>query len=218
MTAFTFARPQMAPDHAPAVSPARHKRVLDVILILLALPVLLPVVGVLALLVRLTSRGPVLFFQTRVGKNGRRFRMVKFRSMYPDAEARRAALLAQSDRDGLCFKHKDDPRVTPVGRFLRRSSLDELPQLWNVLVGDMSLVGPRPALPEEVARYSPEAMQRLAGLPGLTGLWQVSGRADIGFDQMVALDIAYLRTASLRGDLALILRTFGAVAAARGAY
>lgn len=199
-------------------SPARHKRVLDLGLIVLALPVLLPVLLLLALAVRLTTSGPVLFLQTRVGRDGRPFRMVKFRSMYRDAEARRAVLLAQSDRAGLCFKHKDDPRVTPIGRILRRSSLDELPQLWNVVRGEMSLVGPRPALPEEVALYSPEAMGRLAGLPGLTGLWQVSGRANIGFDEMVEMDLRYLEQASLRHDLALILRTFGAVALARGAY
>ena len=113
---------------------------------------------------------------------------------------------------------KGDPRVTRIGRFLRRTSLDELPQIINVLRGEMSLVGPRPALPEEVALYSPHAMQRLAGLPGLTGLWQVSGRADIGFDDMVAMDLHYLQTASLRGDLVLIFRTFGAVALAQGAY
>ncbi|MDO9637725.1 MAG: sugar transferase [Pseudotabrizicola sp.] len=202
----------------PVLAPARHKRVLDIGLIVLALPVLLPVLVILILAVRLSSSGPVLFFQTRVGRDGKRFRLVKFRSMYADAETRRAALLDQSDRSGVCFKHKADPRITPVGRFLRRSSLDELPQLWNVLKGEMSLVGPRPALPEEVAVYTPDAMLRLAGLPGLTGLWQVSGRADIGFDEMVAMDVAYLQTASLRGDLALIARTFGAVALARGAY
>ena len=206
------------PQIMPPLSPARHKRVMDIGLIVLALPVLLPLLVVLVLAVRLSSSGPVLFFQTRVGRNGNQFRLVKFRSMYADAETRRAALLATSDRTGVCFKHKAGPRVTPVGRFLRRSSLDELPQLWNVLKGEMSLVGPRPALPEEVAVYSPEAMQRLAGLPGLTGLWQVSGRADIGFDEMVAMDVTYLQTASLRGDLALIFRTFGAVALARGAY
>ncbi|MDO8884389.1 MAG: sugar transferase [Pseudotabrizicola sp.] len=214
MSALLFSRP--AALQVPA--PARHKRVLDVGLIVLALPVLLPVVLLLALAIKLTSPGPVLFFQTRVGRDGRRFRMVKFRSMYPDAETRRAALLAQSDRAGLCFKHKDDPRVTKVGRILRRSSLDELPQLWNVLRGEMSLVGPRPALPEEVALYSYEAKQRLAGLPGLTGLWQVSGRANIGFDEMVAMDLRYLQEASLRNDLMLIFRTFEAVALARGAY
>lgn len=216
---FAAAPAVVSPDSAvPTLAPRRYKRVLDISLILLALPVLLPVLVLLALAVKLSSRGPVLFFQTRIGLNGARFRMVKFRSMYPDAEARRAALLAQSQRQGICFKQKNDPRVTPVGRFLRRSSLDELPQLWNVLVGDMSLVGPRPALPEEVALYTPEAAKRLAGLPGLTGLWQVSGRADLSFEDMVALDVAYLQTASLRSDISLILRTFGAVASGRGAY
>ncbi|NEX45644.1 sugar transferase [Pseudotabrizicola algicola] len=196
----------------------RHKRALDVGLILLALPVLVPLLVVLALAVKLSSPGPALFFQTRIGRDGRRFRMVKFRSMYTGAEAARAALLAQSDRQGLCFKQKDDPRITPLGRVLRRASLDELPQLWNVLRGEMSLVGPRPALPEEVALYPPQALQRLAGLPGLTGLWQVSGRANVGFDEMVEMDVQYLQTASLRGDLVLIFRTLGAVALAKGAY
>lgn len=214
MSALSFAQ---SPTRA-RVAPARYKRVLDIALILLSVPVILPVLLGLALAVRLSSAGPILFFQTRIGRDGKPFRMVKFRSMYPDAEARRAALLAQSDRAGLCYKHKDDPRVTPIGRILRRSSLDELPQLWNVLRGDMSLVGPRPALPEEVALYSPAARERLAGLPGLTGLWQVSGRADISFDEMVAMDVCYLRSASLLGDLVLICRTFGAVASARGAY
>ena len=144
--------------------------------------------------------------------------MVKFRTMYHDAEARRAALLFTSTREGICFKQKNDPRITPIGRLLRRTSLDELPQLWNVLRGEMSLVGPRPALPEEVALYSEAAMARLGGLPGLTGLWQVSGRADIGFDEMVALDVAYLQSASLRTDLALVFRTLGAVVRAKGAY
>lgn len=214
MSALSFAQ---SPSRA-RVAPARYKRVLDIALILLSVPVILPVLLGLALAVRLSSAGPILFLQTRIGRDGKPFRMVKFRSMYPDAEARRAALLAQSDRAGLCYKHKDDPRVTPIGRILRRSSLDELPQLWNVLCGDMSLVGPRPALPEEVALYSPAARERLAGLPGLTGLWQVSGRADISFDEMVAMDVRYLRSASLLGDLVLICRTFGAVASARGAY
>lgn len=214
MSALTFSSPKAITWPAPA----RHKRVLDVTLILLAVPVLLPVLLLLAIAVKLSSPGPVLFFQTRMGRDGRRFRLVKFRSMFTGAEAARAALLAQSDRAGLCFKQKDDPRITPVGRLLRRSSLDELPQLWNVLRGQMSLVGPRPALPEEVALYSPHALQRLAGLPGLTGLWQVSGRANVSFEEMVELDLRYLQSASLRGDLKLLLRTFGAVALAQGAY
>ena len=202
----------------PVYTARSRKRLFDLVLIVLALPVVLPVLALLALAVKLGSRGPVFFVQTRVGRDGRTFRMVKFRTMFPDAEARRAALVAQSERAGLCFKQRNDPRVTRVGRFLRRSSLDELPQLWNVLKGEMSLVGPRPALPEEVAQYSPHALKRLKGLPGLTGLWQVSGRADLGFDEMVALDIRYLRHAGLVTDLALLWRTFGAVALARGAY
>lgn len=207
-----------SPKAVTLSAPARHKRVMDICLILLAIPVLLPVLLALAVAVKLSSPGPVLFFQTRIGRDGQRFRLVKFRSMYTGAEAARAALLAQSDRAGLCFKQKDDPRVTPVGRVLRRASLDELPQLWNVLRGEMSLVGPRPALPEEVALYPPHALQRLAGLPGLTGLWQVSGRANVSFEEMIDMDLRYLQSASLHGDLTLIWRTFGAVALAQGAY
>ncbi len=196
----------------------RYKRIMDLVLLLLAFPVVLPLVLLIACLIRLTDGPGVFFRQVRVGLNGERFHMVKFRTMHPDAEARRTALLASSERAGLCFKSRNDPRITRIGRMLRRTSLDEIPQLWNVLRGDMSLVGPRPALPEEVAQYSETAMARLGGLPGLTGLWQVSGRADIGFEDMVALDVAYLQTASLKGDIALILRTFSAVVTARGAY
>lgn len=196
----------------------RYKRVMDLALVLMALPIILPVIALIALGIALTGGGGVFFVQTRVGVAGKGFRMVKFRTMYRDAEARRAGLLATSSREGICFKQKNDPRVTPFGRLLRRSSLDELPQLWNVVCGHMSLVGPRPALPEEVALYSKAAMARLCGLPGLTGLWQVSGRADIGFDEMVALDVAYLKSASVRTDLSLIFRTLGAVVKARGAY
>jgi lipopolysaccharide/colanic/teichoic acid biosynthesis glycosyltransferase len=168
--------------------------------------------------VRCTSPGPAFFVQTRVGRDGARFGMVKFRSMYADAEMRRAALLADSDREGVCFKMKDDPRVTPLGRFLRRSSLDELPQLFNVLWGDMSLVGPRPALPQEVARYPEHAMGRLSVLPGITGVWQVSGRAEVSFEDMVAMDLAYARGHSVAGDLAILWRTLGVVLTGRGAY
>jgi lipopolysaccharide/colanic/teichoic acid biosynthesis glycosyltransferase len=195
----------------------RWKRALDLGLTLSGLAAIWPLLLVLALAVRLTSPGPALFVQTRVGRHGVPFRMVKFRSMYRDAEARRAALLARSDREGLCFKMADDPRITPLGRLLRRSSLDELPQLWNVLRGEMSLVGPRPALPEEVAAYPPRARGRLAAVPGLTGPWQVAGRADIGFDAMVELDLAYACGPTLRGDLAILWRTLGAVTGGRGA-
>ena len=194
------------------------KRPLDLAVGLLALVVAGPVFLIIAALVRLSSPGSVFFAQTRIGKNGQPFKMYKFRSMYIDAEARRAEVLAQSDREGICFKSKNDPRITPVGRWLRRLSLDELPQILNVIKGDMSLVGPRPALPSEVAVYPARAMQRLSVLPGITGLWQVSGRAEIGFDEMVEMDIHYARNAGLITDLSIMLRTFGAVFSGRGAY
>jgi lipopolysaccharide/colanic/teichoic acid biosynthesis glycosyltransferase len=138
--------------------------------------------------------------------------------MYLDAESRLEALRGQSDRDGVCFKLRNDPRVTAVGRILRRTSLDELPQLINVLRGEMSLVGPRPALPCEVAAYSAKARTRLAGLPGLTGLWQIKGRADVPFDAMIDLDIEYLRTCSFSNDLRILAATISAVTSGRGAY
>ncbi|QYK40711.1 MAG: sugar transferase [Paracoccaceae bacterium] len=194
------------------------KRPLDFCLAGLAMLMFWPLFLAIAIIVRATSPGPAFFVQTRVGLNGRRFGMLKFRSMHVDAEARRAALVAASDRPGVCFKMKDDPRVTPFGRFLRRSSLDELPQLLNVLLGDMSLVGPRPALPEEVAAYPAGARARLAALPGITGVWQVSGRADVSFDDMVRMDVAYARGATLAGDLRILARTVAVVLAARGAY
>lgn len=182
-------------------------------LIVLGLPML-----VLAGLVRLDSRGPSLFKQVRVGKDGKTFAVYKFRSMHVDAEARRQALRATSDRAGVCFKAVNDPRVTRIGRILRRLSLDELPQIINVLKGDMSIVGPRPALPEEVAAYPARALGRLAVKPGITGLWQVSGRANIGFDKMVDLDLAYVRSRSVLLDILLIALTFRAVLSGRGAY
>ncbi len=194
------------------------KRLFDLCTTLFALLALWPLIALVALAVRLTSPGPAFFVQTRIGRDGTRFGMVKFRSMYADAEVRRAALEAASDRDGLCFKMKDDPRITPLGRVLRRSSLDELPQLFNVLWGDMSLVGPRPALPQEVAAYPPQAMGRLAVLPGITGVWQVSGRAEVSFDAMVAMDLAYAQAHSVAGDLAILARTVGVVVTGRGAY
>lgn len=203
-------------------SPARPlpawKRPLDLTLTLLGLLAIWPILLAVALAVRLSSPGPVFFVQTRVGREGQTFGMIKFRSMYADAEARRAAVLAQSDRPGLCFKSRHDPRITPVGRILRRLSLDELPQIFNVLKGDMSLVGPRPALPEEVRAYPARAMGRLAVLPGITGLWQVSGRAEVGFDEMVEMDLSYAADGRLTTDLALLARTFGAVFSGRGAY
>lgn len=194
------------------------KRPFDLTLGLVVLGLLAPVFLVIAALVKLTSAGPVMFVQKRVGRNGVPFAIYKFRSMYMDAEARRAELLATSDRVGICFKSKNDPRITPVGRWLRRLSLDELPQIFNVLKGDMSLVGPRPALPSEVAAYPARAMQRLSVLPGITGPWQVSGRAEISFDQMIELDIHYARAGCFLTDVIILLRTFEAVFSGRGAY
>ncbi len=194
------------------------KRPLDLFLVTAGLAVIWPLLLVIALAVRCSGPGPVFFVQTRIGLNGQPFGMIKFRSMHADAEARRAALLAQSDRKGICFKSRNDPRITRVGRILRRLSLDELPQIFNVLRGEMSLVGPRPALPEEVRAYPAHAMERLSALPGITGVWQVSGRAEVGFDEMVKMDIAYACDGRLSRDLAILLRTVRAVISGHGAY
>ena len=197
---------------------AASKRTLDLSIALLACVLLGPLFAALCLLITLDDRGPVFFRQTRIGANGKPFRMWKFRSMAVDAEKRRAELLAQSERDGVCFKMKRDPRITRVGGWLRRLSLDELPQLFNVVRGEMSIVGPRPALPQEVLTYDDRSRQRLLGAPGLTCSWQVSGRAEIPFEQQVEMDIAYLEKRSLVGDIALIARTVPAVVSGRGAY
>ncbi len=185
----------------------------------LALVLLAPVFIVLALAVRLTSSGPALFRQVRVGRAGSTFVMLKFRSMYADAEERLASLREQSDHgDGVLFKMREDPRVTRVGKFLRKYSLDELPQLINVLLGTMSLVGPRPPLPLEVARYEAHVHRRLLVKPGLTGLWQISGRSDLSWDESVQLDLRYVENWSLSEDLFILWKTARAVAAGSGAY
>lgn len=195
-----------------------QQRALDIAVSVLALLMLSPLLLATALAVRTDSRGPALFKQTRVGLNGRTFTMFKFRSMTADAETRRAEILHASDRDGICFKSRQDPRITRVGRWLRRTSIDELPQLFNVLRGEMSIVGPRPALPCEVADYPPRALGRLKVKPGITGVWQVSGRASVGFKEMIEMDLGYIKARSLKLNLQLILRTFGAVVSGRGAY
>ncbi|MEV4636183.1 exopolysaccharide biosynthesis polyprenyl glycosylphosphotransferase [Actinoplanes sp. NPDC049548] len=177
-----------------------------------------PLLLTVALCVRLTSRGPVLFRQVRVGRDGSEFRIFKFRSMYVDAEARLAELRHLNEHDGVLFKIRDDPRVTPVGRWLRRLSLDELPQLLNVLLGQMSLVGPRPPLPSEVAAYADDVRRRLAVKPGMTGLWQVSGRSDLPWEEAVRLDLRYVENWSLSLDLVILLRTMTAVVRSSGAY
>lgn len=193
-------------------------RVSDIAIAATALVALSPLLIGTAIAIKLDSKGPVLFRQTRVGKDGRHFSMIKFRSMYMDAEARQAALLASSDREGVCFKSRTDPRITRVGRFIRRASIDELPQIINVLQGEMSIVGPRPALPREVALYPARAMGRLAVKPGITGIWQVAGRADVSFEKMVEMDLTYASSRNLLLDYILILLTFRAVVSGRGAY
>lgn len=194
------------------------KRCFDMVTSGLALLVLSPVLLCVAALIRLDSKGPALFKQTRVGRDGAPFTIYKFRTMHTDAEERLAAIRSQSDREGICFKSRHDPRVTRVGRFLRRYSVDELPQILNVFLGHMSVVGPRPALPREVAAYPTAALERLKVRPGITGLWQVSGRADIGFDKMIDMDVAYVRSNSMILDLMLLSLTVRAVLSGRGAY
>ncbi len=207
--------------HATATRDGRReiaKRLFDITLSSALLLCLAPLLLFFMIAIRLDSHGPTLFHQTRIGRHGREFTMYKFRSMYTDAEARRAALLAESDRAGICFKSRHDPRITRIGRWLRRLSIDELPQIFNVLRGDMSFVGPRPALPEEVAAYPEYALHRLNTRPGITGLWQVAGRAEIGFDRMIEMDLAYVRSRSLMLDLVLMVMTVNAVFSGRGAY
>jgi exopolysaccharide biosynthesis polyprenyl glycosylphosphotransferase len=179
---------------------------------------LLPVLVAIALAIRLGDNGPALFRQTRVGKDGRLFTLYKFRTMVVDAESRKAQLVAQNDSDGLLFKMRRDPRITRVGGWLRRYSLDELPQLINVLIGDMSLVGPRPALPEETVSYGDHVRRRLAVRPGLTGLWQVNGRSDLPWDEAVRLDVRYVENWSFVLDLQILWKTWSAVVHGSGAY
>ncbi len=194
------------------------KGVVDRTAAAVALVVLAPVLLALALAVRLDSPGPVLYRQERVGVNGRRFTMLKFRSMVVDADQQVEALQALNISDGLLFKMRTDPRVTRVGRWLRRLSLDELPQLLNVLGGSMSLVGPRPPLPREVARYDSSVSRRLLVRPGLTGLWQVSGRSDLSWEEAVRLDLRYVENWSLAMDALILAKTLRAVLSRSGAY
>jgi len=194
------------------------KSIIDVTLAVLAGLVLLPVVMAAALAVRLTSAGPAFFSQTRIGVDGKPFTIWKLRTMYVDADARRDALMADNEGAGLLFKLKADPRVTSVGRFLRKYSLDELPQLWNVIRGDMSLVGPRPPLEVEVGAYEDEVHRRLCVKPGLTGLWQVSGRSDLAWDEAVRLDLRYVDNWSVAMDLMILWKTGRAVLTGSGAY
>ena len=171
----------------------------------------------IALAIRLDSPGPIFFCQTRIGKNGRRFKFYKFRSMYIDAEERKKELMAQNEVKGLMFKMENDPRITPVGRFLRKTSLDELPQFYNILVGDMSLIGTRPPTTDEFEKYNLYYRRRLSMTPGLTGMWQISGRSDISdFDEVVRLDLEYIDNWSLLLDIKILFQTVKVVCLGKG--
>lgn len=198
---------------------AASKRALDVAVALSLLVALAPLFALVAVLIKVTDGGAVLFWQTRVGKRGREFRFPKFRSMVPNAERLLASVLHQNHHQaGVTFKLKRDPRVTWIGRILRRTSIDELPQLWCVLTGQMTLVGPRPAVPREVAQYTLTERRRLAVTPGLTCIWQVSGRGDIPFHRQVEMDLDYIHRQSFLLDMKLLLQTVPAVLLGRGAY
>lgn len=195
------------------------KRGIDLLASFFGLIILSPVFIILALAVKLTSPGPIIFSQVRVGRYGKHFRFYKFRSMYIDAEARKAQLMEQNELSGdKKFKMKNDPRITPVGRFIRKTSMDELPQLVNVLLGDMSLVGPRPPVPSETKDYTLEERKRLNVIPGITCIWQISGRSDIPFEQQVQLDKDYIRSQSIWFDLWILLKTIPAIFIGKGAY
>ncbi|AJG97786.1 multidrug MFS transporter [Clostridium beijerinckii] len=185
------------------------KRTMDVVCSSIGLIILSPIFLVTAILIRLESEGSSIFSQERVGKNGKKFRMYKFRSMVANAEELKDKLNSKNEMTGPMFKMKEDPRVTKVGRFIRKTSIDELPQLVNVLKGEMSLVGPRPSLPKEVVKFEDWMMERLTVKPGLTCYWQVSGRSDIGFEDWMRLDVKYVRERNTLVDIKLVLKTFG---------
>ena len=195
------------------------KRIIDIVGSGMGLVLLSPVFAAIAIAVKLSSPGPVFFTQTRVGRYGRHFRFWKFRSMRQDAEAMKDSLKEQNEsKDGVIFKMKDDPRITKVGKFLRRTSLDELPQLWNVFIGDMSLVGPRPPVPKEVQEYTLEDRKRLDVIPGITCLWQIKGRSEIPFHEQVKLDKEYILAPSVWKDIVILLKTIPAILGGKGAY
>jgi exopolysaccharide biosynthesis polyprenyl glycosylphosphotransferase len=194
------------------------KRLVDVVASLLLIALLSPVLVALALVVSTTSRGGAFFVQRRVGLNGSLFPMIKFRSMVADADTRVDALMNSNEGSGPLFKLRSDPRVTRVGRFLRKTSLDELPQLINVILGHMSLVGPRPALPREVEQYNARERRRLQVKPGITGLWQVSGRSNLTWEESVKLDLYYVENWSVTTDFTILLKTVKAVVGKDGAY
>jgi exopolysaccharide biosynthesis polyprenyl glycosylphosphotransferase len=194
------------------------KRTFDLVASLLLLVAFSPLFLLIAVLVKLEDGGPILFPQTRVGRYGRHFKMYKFRSMCLNAEQRLKDLLAKNHHaEGITFKIKDDPRITRVGKWLRKFSLDELPQIWNVFIGNMSLVGPRPPLPREVNKYSLADRRRLAIKPGITCIWQISGRSEIDFSGQVQLDVNYIESQSFWTDISILTRTIPAVLSGKGA-
>jgi exopolysaccharide biosynthesis polyprenyl glycosylphosphotransferase len=194
------------------------KRFFDLMIAFMILIPASPIMLISAILVKLTSKGPVIFKQVRVGRGGRYFWCYKFRSMCADAEAKKQMLMHLNEASGPVFKIKRDPRITPIGAILRKFSIDELPQLFNVIKGDMSIVGPRPPLPSEVALYTAHDRGRLAVRPGLTCLWQVNGRSNVSFDRWVELDLAYIETMSFLNDVKIVLKTIPAVLKGSGAH
>jgi len=195
------------------------KRLLDIVASAILLVLLSPLFLAVAIAIRLEDPGPILFKQKRVGRWGTLFTMWKFRSMFTDAEERKRELMAQNEMEGgVLFKMKDDPRITKVGRIIRKTSIDELPQLWNVFKGEMSLVGPRPPVTQEVDQYSLSDRRRLEVIPGITCIWQVSGRSDIPFDQQVELDVQYIESQSFWNDIKILLKTVPALLFGTGAY
>ena len=194
------------------------KRVIDVVCSFVGVLVLSPLFVVIAIIIKFTSKGPVFFSQKRVGRDGKEFKMYKFRSMVVNAEELKEKLAAQNEMSGPMFKMKDDPRVTKVGKFIRKTSIDELPQLWNILKGDMSLVGPRPSLPKEVAQFEDWMYRRLEVKPGLTCYWQVSGRNNIDFEDWMKLDIRYVEERNFWIDIKLIFKTVGVLFGDKNAH
>jgi lipopolysaccharide/colanic/teichoic acid biosynthesis glycosyltransferase len=194
------------------------KRAFDLLLALSILPFMLPIMLLTVLAIKLDSPGPAIFRQERVGKWGRRFTCYKFRSMYTGADAMKTELMVANEADEVVFKMKRDPRVTRVGYFIRKFSIDELPQVFNVIRGDMSLVGPRPPVPVELESYPFDTFRRLETIPGLTGLQQVSGRSDLPFKRWVALDVEYIRDQSLKKDIEILFKTIPVAMSGKGAY
>lgn len=212
------ADPRTGPVPQPSRGYLTAKRVIDVVICGVGLVLLSPLLALIALWVKIDSQGPVLFKQLRIGRHQKPFYCLKFRSMTVDAEARRRELEHLNEVDGPVFKIRDDPRVTRAGRILRKLSLDEFPQLWNVMTGEMTLVGPRPPLPAEVEKYEPWMLQRLEVTPGITCFWQISGRSNVTFDEWMRMDLDYIRQCSIMTDIKILVRTIPAVLFGKGAY